>query len=324
MESIDRPRGDVEDSTAAIRPRPGKGGPGHPSPPRGAPTERGIAELETVLGTGLALLEQGLWIIAIRAKGEEIPGKPDPATGKEPIGKGWGAERWTPQRLRTELQRRKGRGIGAGLGPRGGRTDFGSSTSKATARRRMPPAPRCSAGSWSIRWAGPRRAEATGSSPSTRSGCSRSWRSSRGARRPASPASITCLNSRAWSCGSVGSRPTARSSSSRASSRRRRGPTASPASGTASRRSPRHRTRSTPRWSGWPPRPSRTPSGRGRPSPRRTGPRLGFRRPSGKRPRGSKPSNPASGGTRTGMKPTPWPGISTTGSATPSRSSSRR
>jgi hypothetical protein len=86
---------------------------------------------DKTLRHGLRLLELGYWVVAIKAPGEPIrrrnplhdrdPAQPEflekPAEGKEPVGKGWGLVRWTPQRLRAELLRREGRGIGAPLGP---------------------------------------------------------------------------------------------------------------------------------------------------------------------------------------------------------------
>jgi hypothetical protein len=90
--------------------------------------DRAVARVEK---TGLALLDEGYWVIPIRAKGEPIrrknprfakdPEAPEflekPAEGKEPVGQNWGGERWTKDRLRAELARRPDRGIGICLGP---------------------------------------------------------------------------------------------------------------------------------------------------------------------------------------------------------------
>jgi hypothetical protein len=77
-----------------------------------------LTGLERPLDSALALLGLELWPIAIRAKGEALG--PKIATGKEPIGEAWGAERWTVVRLRAEFSRRPGRGVGVCLGPERG------------------------------------------------------------------------------------------------------------------------------------------------------------------------------------------------------------
>src|SRR5262245_24413284 len=84
-----------------------------------------------VLEAGLDLHDLGYWVVVVRARGEPIrrknprfgkdSGAPEfvekPAEGKEPPVPGWGKERWTKDRLRAELARRPGRGIGVCLGP---------------------------------------------------------------------------------------------------------------------------------------------------------------------------------------------------------------
>jgi hypothetical protein len=71
------------------------------------------------LDTALKLLKLGYWAIAIYPRGAAIKTKRGDKTaeGKEPIGKGWGAERWTEERLRAEHGRRPGAGAGVCFGP---------------------------------------------------------------------------------------------------------------------------------------------------------------------------------------------------------------
>lgn len=66
---------------------------------------------ENALATGVKLLETGFWVVAIH------PGE------KRPIGKGWGAERWSPYQLRQTIGRNPGAGIGICFGPGRGPSD---------------------------------------------------------------------------------------------------------------------------------------------------------------------------------------------------------
>ncbi len=68
------------------------------------------------LHAALELFAAGYWPVAIRAKGERTQtGKT--CNGKEPIGAGWGLERWTAERLANVINARAGRGVGLCLGP---------------------------------------------------------------------------------------------------------------------------------------------------------------------------------------------------------------
>jgi hypothetical protein len=74
------------------------------------------------LDAALACLVEGLSPVAIYAAGEKIGfnGAERTATGKEPIGKAWGLERQTEDRLRGFFKSRPDRGAGLCLGPRRG------------------------------------------------------------------------------------------------------------------------------------------------------------------------------------------------------------
>lgn len=71
------------------------------------------------LEAALDLHARGFWPVTIHAKGATIRMKDGDkiATGKEPIGKAWGAERWTEERLRQVFRDNPGAGVGVCLGP---------------------------------------------------------------------------------------------------------------------------------------------------------------------------------------------------------------
>jgi hypothetical protein len=69
--------------------------------------------------TALDLLERGFWPVPIYPPG--VTRRDGTTTeGKEPIGKAWGAERWTPERLKGVFQRYPDAGGGICLGPERG------------------------------------------------------------------------------------------------------------------------------------------------------------------------------------------------------------
>ena len=68
-----------------------------------------------MLSTALKFSKLGFWVIAIHAPGEKLREKL--ATGKEPIGRAWGRDRWTEEQLRAALEGHAGRGIGICFGP---------------------------------------------------------------------------------------------------------------------------------------------------------------------------------------------------------------
>jgi hypothetical protein len=69
-----------------------------------------------ILDQAVELHRLGYWVVAIRAPGESL-GDDRTAKGKEPIGKGWGLERWSESKLRRELSAHPNRGIGIQFGP---------------------------------------------------------------------------------------------------------------------------------------------------------------------------------------------------------------
>lgn len=79
--------------------------PGQPEAPA-----RPLSSLKTPSATFVGLLARGYWPIAIHPRG----GK---RQGKEPIGAGWGAERWTPERGALEFRKQPKAGVGLCLGP---------------------------------------------------------------------------------------------------------------------------------------------------------------------------------------------------------------
>jgi len=66
-----------------------------------------------------ALLKKGYWPVAIYPRGVTIQTRdgPKPATGKEPIGRAWGLERWTEERFREAFARNPSAGVGICFGP---------------------------------------------------------------------------------------------------------------------------------------------------------------------------------------------------------------
>jgi hypothetical protein len=77
---------------------------------------RPLASLKTPLDTAIGLLARGLWPVLIYPKGATLPGG-GIATGKEPIGKAWGAERWDVDKLKRTHRRYPEAGAGLGQGP---------------------------------------------------------------------------------------------------------------------------------------------------------------------------------------------------------------
>jgi hypothetical protein len=70
------------------------------------------------LKTALDLLGRRFWPVPIYPPGVRL-GKRT-TKGKEPIGEGWGAERWTEERLREAFRRFPTAGVGVCLGPNRG------------------------------------------------------------------------------------------------------------------------------------------------------------------------------------------------------------
>jgi hypothetical protein len=65
-----------------------------------------------------ALHELGFWPVLIYPPGVPLPSKPgELAKGKEPIGKAWGAERWTPDKALARLKEYPAAGVGMCFGP---------------------------------------------------------------------------------------------------------------------------------------------------------------------------------------------------------------
>jgi len=71
----------------------------------------------TPFDTFLDFLARGFWPVVIYPRGAKIPGRPEPAKGKEPIGKAWGLERWTVERAKATFRRFPDAGVGICLGP---------------------------------------------------------------------------------------------------------------------------------------------------------------------------------------------------------------
>ena len=63
------------------------------------------------------MLDRGYWPIVTYTAPEATKAKGGIATGKEPIGNGWGLERWTRQRIRDAFRFQPGGGVGMCLGP---------------------------------------------------------------------------------------------------------------------------------------------------------------------------------------------------------------
>jgi P4 family phage/plasmid primase-like protien len=85
-------------------------------PPTSDTTSRPLSGLTTALAVFIALLGRGLWPIVIYPRDVTLPGG-RVATGKEPIGKGWGLIRWTLERAKKLFARWKEAGVGVCLGP---------------------------------------------------------------------------------------------------------------------------------------------------------------------------------------------------------------
>ncbi len=69
----------------------------------------------TPLETALDLHKRGFWAVAIKCGVERPDGTRK--SGKAPIGKAWGVERWLPDRLRDTFAKNSGAGVGIALGP---------------------------------------------------------------------------------------------------------------------------------------------------------------------------------------------------------------
>lgn len=76
----------------------------------GAGTGRPLASLKMPRAAFFALLARGYWPIAIRTASAT-------ENGKKPIGKAWGAERWSPDRGVRAYQKEPNAGVGLCLGP---------------------------------------------------------------------------------------------------------------------------------------------------------------------------------------------------------------
>jgi hypothetical protein len=84
---------------------------GDPKPPPARP----VKPPATALSTALDLLRRGFWPVAIYPPGVKLGKRV--TKGKEPIGKKWGAERWTEQRLRDTFRKYPTAGVGICFGP---------------------------------------------------------------------------------------------------------------------------------------------------------------------------------------------------------------
>ncbi len=67
------------------------------------------------LKTALSLLKASFWPIAIYPAGIELDGRV--TSGKEPIGRKWGLEPWTGDKLRATFERYPDAGVGILFGP---------------------------------------------------------------------------------------------------------------------------------------------------------------------------------------------------------------
>ncbi len=75
-----------------------------------------IGTLSPNLEAAIELRGRGFWVHAVYSKGFERP-KRGPASGKEPIGPGWGLARWSETKLRDTFDYDPAAGVGMGLGP---------------------------------------------------------------------------------------------------------------------------------------------------------------------------------------------------------------
>ena len=75
--------------------------------------------MSDLLHAALAMRNRGFWPVAIHARGEIIKNRHGEKTseGKNPVGFGWGLERWGEARLHHELGRYPQRGLGVCFGP---------------------------------------------------------------------------------------------------------------------------------------------------------------------------------------------------------------
>ncbi len=80
----------------------------------------------SALDTALELLRRGFWPIPLWPLGAEIREKKGKkiATGKEPLGGGWGKKRHTVASIQTMFRNHPGAGVGLLLGPEGGVIDI--------------------------------------------------------------------------------------------------------------------------------------------------------------------------------------------------------
>jgi hypothetical protein len=104
----------------------GEHGPGRSEAPA-HPPGTDLSSIVAPLDTAIELLRRGLWPVAIHRAGTTISKKggcPRIATGKEPIGKGWGLRRPTESSLVEIFGANLGAGVGLLLGPKSGVIDF--------------------------------------------------------------------------------------------------------------------------------------------------------------------------------------------------------
>ena len=83
----------------------------------GAPSPNGEPIGKTPRDTAVGMLAAGLWPIPIYPPGVTLPDRKKPTEGKEPIGKAWGAERNTIDKLAATFKKYPRAGVGVALGP---------------------------------------------------------------------------------------------------------------------------------------------------------------------------------------------------------------
>ena len=86
--------------------------------PDDVPLARDVFQGKSPSASFVVLLQRGFWPIGIYPSGSKLPGSRERiASGKEPIGAGWGLERWTLEKANATFRKWKGAGIGICLGP---------------------------------------------------------------------------------------------------------------------------------------------------------------------------------------------------------------
>jgi hypothetical protein len=79
--------------------------------------------LKAIRQAAITLRARGFWPIPIYPAGHQRPNVPDPAEGKEPIGRGWGLKRKTIEEIDRMLSTYPGAGLGIAMGPGRGPDD---------------------------------------------------------------------------------------------------------------------------------------------------------------------------------------------------------